>query len=359
MGSQLKKYLGQAAAIVIMILLTIWMYSGIDGDIMPTGERDTTLSTALPRVQTDVITAESVQRVLEVSAETKANRSVEIRSQASGEVKELLHQRGDRVQTGDVIARLDRGELPERLVSAQALEQQRKVELDGVRTLVNRGLQNTTNLAAAETAYADAIANRRSLELQLQHTDIRAPFAGIIETLNIELGSYVQAGGAIAHLNDFSPLMITAQVSENDVVNLQPGQVAEVWLVSGETLAGEVSFVGTQARAATRTFDVEIAAQSAVASPSAGITARVQFPLPARNAHFVSPALLSLDQAGNLSLKIVTPEQRVALVNVEIVKSSTQGVWVSGLPNPVHIITVGQGFVSHGDLVEAVAADSL
>ncbi|WLD59593.1 efflux RND transporter periplasmic adaptor subunit [Salinispirillum sp. LH 10-3-1] len=357
MGSQLKKYLGQAAAILIMILLTIWMYSGIDGDLMPSGERDTTQSNAIPRVQTQVIASESVQRVLEVSAETKANRSVDIRAQWSGEVKELLHRRGDRVQARDVIARLDRGELPERLLSAQALEQQRKVELDGVRTLVSRGLQNTTNLAAAETAYADAIANRRSLELQLQHTNIRAPFAGVIETLNIELGSYVQAGGSVAHLNDFSPLMITAQVSENDVINLRPGQSADVWLVSGETLEGEVSFVGTQARAATRTFDVEVASKTAVPSPSAGVTARVHFALPARNAHFISPALLTLDQAGNLSLKIVTPEQRVALVNVDIVKSSTQGVWVSGLPNPAQIITVGQGFVSHGDLVEAVVTE--
>lgn len=359
MGSQLKKYLGQLGAIVILILLTIWMYSGIDGDLMPSGERDTALAATTPRVQTQMVEAESVQRVLEVSAETKAHRSVEIRTQVSGEVTELLRRRGDRVQAGDVIARLDRGELPERLVSAQALEQQRRVELEGTRTLVNRGLQNATNLAAAETAYADAIANRRSLELQLQHTTVRAPFAGVIETLNIELGSFVQAGGSVAHLNDFSPLMVTAQVSENDVIFLRTGQTADVWLVSGETLNGEVTFVGTQARAATRTFDVEIAIQNSVPTPSAGVTARVHFNLPARNAHFISPALLTLDRSGNLSLKIVGPDQRVELVNVDIVKSSTAGVWVSGLPNPAQVITVGQGFVSQGDRVEAILAGSL
>ncbi|MFC3853089.1 efflux RND transporter periplasmic adaptor subunit [Salinispirillum marinum] len=353
----MKRYLGQAAAIVIMVLLTVWMYSGPDDAETAQPTRETTVSTSLPKVQIQRVEAETVQRILEVSAQTQANRSVEIRAQASGEVLELNYRRGDTVSAGTVIARLDAGELPERLISAQALEQQRRIELDGVRTLVNRGLQNATNLAAAETAYADAIANRRSLELQLEHTEIKAPFSGVLESLAIELGSYIQVGSSIALLNDFSPLIVSAQVSENDLGNLIVGQRADIELVTGERLNGEIRFISSQARQATRTFTVEIAIASQVLTPSAGLTAKVLFPLAERRAHFISPALLSLDQAGNLSLKVLAADQTVTQARVEIVKSSTDGVWVGGLNEPADIITVGQGFVSAGDRVDAIQTE--
>lgn len=349
----MKRYLGQAAAILIMVLLTVWMYSGSDAPEVAPATPETRVSSALPKVQIQRIEAETVQRILEVSAQTQPNRSVEIRAQRSGEVLELNYRRGDQVSTGTVIARLDAGELPERLVSAKALEQQRRVELDGVRTLVNRGLQNATNLAAAETAYADAIANRRSLELQLEYTEVKAPFSGVLESLAVELGSYVQLGSSIAVLNDFSPLIISAQVSENDLGNLTVGQRADIELITGERLNGQIRFISSQARQATRTFNVEIAAASDVLTPSAGLTAKVHFPLAERRAHFISPALLSLDQAGNLSLKILADDQTVQQSQVDIVKSSTSGVWVSGLSNVVDVITVGQGFVSAGDRVDA------
>jgi multidrug efflux system membrane fusion protein len=68
----------------------------------------------------------------------------------------------------------------------------------------------------------------------------------------------------------------------------------------------------------------------------------------------VSPSLLTLDDAGNVGLKIINDEGQVEFVVADIAMSSSNGVWLAGLPDTATIITVGQGFVSSGSLVDAV-----
>jgi multidrug efflux system membrane fusion protein len=68
--------------------------------------------------------------------------------------------------------------------------------------------------------------------------------------------------------------------------------------------------------------------------------------------HFLSPALLSLDEAGTVGVKSVDDRDRVEFHPVEIVNSTDQGISVSGLPDEIKLITIGHGFVRPGDLVE-------
>ena len=71
-------------------------------------------------------------------------------------------------------------------------------------------------------------------------------------------------------------------------------------------------------------------------------------------AHRVSPSLLTLDDAGNVGIKIINDTGAVEFIPADIALSSSNGVWLAGLPETATIITVGQGFVSPGSLVDAV-----
>ena len=72
-------------------------------------------------------------------------------------------------------------------------------------------------------------------------------------------------------------------------------------------------------------------------------------------AHRISPSLLTLDDAGNVGVKIINADGQVEFVVADIALASADGVWVAGLPSTATIITVGQGFVTDGSNVEAVA----
>jgi multidrug efflux system membrane fusion protein len=65
---------------------------------------------------------------------------------------------------------------------------------------------------------------------------------------------------------------------------------------------------------------------------------------------------MALDEQGNLGVKTVV-DQHVKFVPIDIVKSDSQGVWLSGMGQQADIITLGHGFVRDGDKVEVVRAD--
>jgi multidrug efflux system membrane fusion protein len=71
-------------------------------------------------------------------------------------------------------------------------------------------------------------------------------------------------------------------------------------------------------------------------------------------AHRISPSLLTLDDAGNIGVKIINDEGEVEFVVADVALSTNEGVWVAGLPDLATIITVGQGFVVPGTMVNAV-----
>ena len=69
-------------------------------------------------------------------------------------------------------------------------------------------------------------------------------------------------------------------------------------------------------------------------------------------AHRITPAVLALDDAGKVGVRIINAEQRVEFHHVTVVRETKDGVWITGLPNEIDLITVGQEMVADGDSVE-------
>jgi multidrug efflux system membrane fusion protein len=88
----------------------------------------------------------------------------------------------------------------------------------------------------------------------------------------------------------------------------------------------------------------------------AGMSTELALPLETTWAMRISPAVMALDEQGNLGVKTVVDEH-VKFVPIDIVKSDSQGVWLSGMGQQADIITLGHGFVRDGDKVEVVRTD--
>ena len=134
-----------------------------------------------------------------------------------------------------------------------------------------------------------------------------------------------------------------------------PGdETAEARLATGETVRGRIRYVAPVADEATRTFTVELEVANANGNLRAGGTAELRIPAQTVLAHRVSPSLLTLDDAGNVGVKIINDRGEVEFVVADIALSSNDGVWLAGLPETATIITVGQGYVTSGTIVDAV-----
>lgn len=350
------------AAAVVAALFVLWLLSGQMGETDETGPapsvaaaRDAMLAMdedQPARVRARVIRAESRTADVVVRGRTEADRSVSVLAETSGPVVELPVDKGDRVEAGDVLCRIRVDARNARIEEAREAVEQARIEYQGALRLAEKGYQSETAIASARARLAARRADLQQRELDLEHTHVRAPFAGIIEERPVELGAFLQAGNVCARLIDPDPMMLVGQVAEREVGRIRPGDPGHGKLITGETVTGEVAFVARSAAASTRTFRVEVAVANADASLRSGITTEIRLPVEQFRAHHLPSALLALDDAGRLGVRILDEDNRVRFVNVDVISDTGSGIWVSGLPDPATLITVGQELVTPGEQVE-------
>jgi multidrug efflux system membrane fusion protein len=71
-------------------------------------------------------------------------------------------------------------------------------------------------------------------------------------------------------------------------------------------------------------------------------------------AHNVLPSILTLNDAGQVGVKVLDDDNRVRFREVDLLADTPEGVWITGLPDTVTFITLGQNFVTVGQEVKPV-----
>ena len=306
--------------------------------------------------------ATSRSRDIVARGRTDINRMVDVKAEVMGRIAEVVAVEGSFVKAGAILAKLDLRDRLERLAEAKAVVAQREIEYDAAKRLRAKGFRAQTKTAESAAQLESAKANLASMEVALDRTVIRAPFSGILELRHVELGDFVDMGDPIARVVDRSPILVIANVSERDIGFINTKTTADVTLATGETLDGSLKFIASMADDATRTFRVEFRAPNPGLKIRAGVTAELKISVDAVPAHFVSPAVLTLNDEGKLGVKLVNNQNKVEFHPADIISDEPDGVWLGGLPQTIRVITVGQEYVREGDPVNPVAdttADAL
>ena len=353
-GSSRSKW----AAGLLVVAMILWMGSGF---VWPTPEDAPEAAKPADPIAVAVMAsqARSVAQVFVAEGQATPDRETSIRAEISGEIEEVFVSKGADLEAGDLIAKF---KVNQRVDSLERAEEDLRVarrELENAQALLNRGAATADRVSQARASLAAAEADYATAKQSIDDTQLVAPFAGRLDEMNIDVGEFVNAGTDVARIIDVSPLEVVVQVPQQILSTISVGQPAQVRFITGLEVAGKVVFVGASADNETRTFRVEIEVPNDNSAIPSGLSARVTIPTGEAVAHFVSPAILSLDTDGTLGVKIVDGENKVAFHEVEIVRAQNDGIWISGLPDAAQIITVGQGFVSDGEEVEPMAQDLL
>ena len=344
-------------AIIIALTLVLWMASGGNATAKDAESNvQETKEAVKAQVKVETHHAQDVFRTVELYGRTEPDRVTTLKAEVRGKIVEVLAKRGSRVEKGQIIAQIALNDLPSQLTRSKALLKQREIEYQGVLKLNEKGYQGRVQLAQAFADLEAVKADIERLELDIANTVIRAPFSGVLNTRYVEVGDYVASGDDIAMIADLDPLIVRAHVTENQINLLSVGQKAEVSLLNKQTAQGELRYIASVGNDATNTFKIEVAIENKDSKLLAGLSSELTIALEKIPAIKISPALLALDELGNIGVKSVD-NSRVTFTPIDIVKSESDGVWLTGLGNQSDIITLGQGFVRHGDKVEAIFAD--
>ena len=355
--SNLKRHKSWLMSASLVVLVALWLTSGqLGGDQTPVslpvevGSTPATKSSVRVRKQT----AEPVLRTIIVNGKTAPARIVHLAAETDGRVERIGAERGARLETGMVIVELDERDRSARLAQAEATVKQREVEFEGRLRLKSQSYVSEAQLQEAVAMLEVARAELKRAELDLDYMTVRAPFPGALQSRVVEVGDFVKRGDPIATYVDNRTIIVTANVSEFDAGFVNVGKPAQARLATGETVRGRIRYIAPVADEATRTFTVELEVDNSDGAMRVGGTAELRIPAEEVLAHRISPSLLTLDDAGNVGVKIVDEDGRVRFVVADIALSNHDGVWLAGLPATATIITVGQGYVAAGNLVDAV-----
>ncbi|MFC3227412.1 efflux RND transporter periplasmic adaptor subunit [Marinibaculum pumilum] len=313
---------------------------------------------AVPSVRTRVSTAAPYRERVIVRGRTEAVRQVDLKAELPGRVSEVMAEKGSRVTKDQPLVRIALDDREHRLQEARATLRQREIEHQASSSLNKKGFRADASLAQDRAELDAARARVKAMEVELDKLLITAPFDGVLEERWVEIGAFVDKGTQIARIIDEDPFLIVGQVSEANVGRLNVGDVGGARLATGQVVEGRIRRIGSSADPETRTFRVELEIPNPQHRLLEGVTADIAFEVGTSDAHFITPAILTLDAAGTIGLRMIGPDGRVVFQPVQILGDEGEGVWVSGPPPEAELITVGQELVAAGDQVRVVREQS-
>jgi len=306
-----------------------------------------------------VITPPRVEhsRAIRISGQTEADKRAVLAPRVGGVISELPVKQGDLVKSGDLILLLAEEEKAAAVENARALLQQREAEWQAAERLSKSGDLAKLQLDNAWSALVAARAALQAAEAELARNEVKAPFDGVVDKLDVELGSMVQQGSEVATLIALDPIVAKGEVSERDLRHLEVGDTAEVRLVGGETVKGTVRYVSREATAQTRTFPVEVTIDNPDRRIPAGMTAEITLLTDPTDAVILPRSVVTLSGQGDLGIRAVDKELKVVFFPIDLVDDTPTGIVVAGIPADARIIVAGQDLVTEGDTVQAAEAD--
>ncbi len=322
---------------------------------------------------------------------TEAVRQVDMRAETSAVVASEPLRKGTVINAGDRLCVLDAGtrgaaldeararlaEAESRVPEAEARVEEARARLDeaminenAASKLSEGGYSTQTRLAATEAAVAAAKAGVSSAtsglgaarsgieaataavagaEKEIERLTIKAPFSGVLESDTAELGSLLQPGALCATIIQLDPIKLVGFVPETEVNRVSIGAMAGARLAAGgQDVQGRVTFLSSSADPSTRTFRVEIEVPNPGRTIRDGQTAEIGISSVGVDAHLIPQSALTLDDEGTLGVRMVDDASVVGFAAVELMRDTSDGVWVTGLPAKANVIVVGQEYVTSG-----------
>lgn len=340
----------------LLLILALWMASGL----LANQESDTATATDTSqtprkmRVKVMDLEADTVTQEVVIQGRILPLRQVEIKSQITGVVASVPIKKGSLVNKDTVLVALNIDDRAARINQVKAQIKSLELDLNAAKKLAENGLNSANLVTTAQAELASAQAELISAQLALNNTKIRAPFDGIWDDRYVEEGSHLDVGNPVGLLVDNTTLLASGFVSQQAVGQLQLGQTVSIELLNGKNAQGTLSYISQLGEGETQSFKIEATIDNRDAKLSAGVSAEIHIETGTQRAHFVVPSAFSLRDDGQIGIKSVSNEGNVVFHPIDLIKKEAQGVWVTGLPERVQLITLGQGFVNEGEQVIAV-----
>jgi membrane fusion protein (multidrug efflux system) len=182
------------------------------------GEKPVNRSSTL--VQLSKLTPESFEHYFRVTGSVEAVRQAVISPEMSGQLKNVAVRRGQRVQRGDVLARLNTSVIENNISEVKTALRLAKTVFERQKGLWEQEIGSEIQYLEAQNNYEGMQTRLQTLEAQLDLAVMRAPFAGIVDDIFLKEGELAMPGMPVMQLISLAELYINADLAESLLPNV-------------------------------------------------------------------------------------------------------------------------------------------
>lgn len=311
-------------------------------------------STRFPVAQVRVQAAENKAqtRTEEVVGTVRAKLHATLEAKLSGRIDKLPVVLGQRVKTGELVARLDAAEINARLEQAEAALEQSERDWKRVSALFEQQAVTRAELDAAQSRNRAAKGAAAEAKAMMSYVAIAAPFDGVVTKKWVDVGDLAVPGKPLLSIEDPAVLQLEADVPQAIASHVQRDVRLAVRVdgVSG-ALTGTVSEIAPGADSVSRTIRIKVNL-SAQPGLSSGQFARLLVPV-GESSSLRVPASAVVER-GQLEIVFVVANQHAQLQLVKTGKRLGEEVEIlSGLHSSDVVVVDGAAQLTDGQPVEA------
>ena len=248
--------------VLIILILIILPKINFSDDVSTQNTMRTTAGALLP-VKAHIVKPEALGNNVSISGTILANEEVELKSEVAGKIVKIAFKEGTNVKAGDLLVKINDSELQAQLSRAkyrlQLIEdrefrQKSLLEKEAISQEDYDVSLNELNIAKAEI---------QLIEAQIDQTEIKAPFNGVIGLKNVSEGSYVTTSTIIANLQNINPVKIDFSIPEKYAGLVKVGDKARFRIVGDDELyTGSVYAIEPKIDPVTRTLKLRATYQN-------------------------------------------------------------------------------------------------
>lgn len=209
-------------------------------------------------VETAQLTRGEAVRAVYATGTVEPTVMLPIAPRSAGRLMELNADEGAQVRAGQTLARLEDVDLKKSVDELEARAQFAKTQLDRAQTLLDRGLGTVLERDRARSEWQAAEASAARARVLRGFMTLTAPADGQILQRDGEVGQMIPANQPIFYFSCCAPLRIEAEVDEEDILSVQPGQRALIRApaLPDRILEGQVADITPKGNPVTRGYRV-------------------------------------------------------------------------------------------------------
>lgn len=203
--------------------------------------------------------SEVVPNLLRAVGDLAAVHQVNVTSDVSGRITDIMFTAGSTVKVGNPLVQLFDGPEQADLASFKAQATVARLSLDRATQLASRQFGPQATVDQAQAAYDQANAGIAKTQAIISQKLVRAPFDGELGVRKVEVGQFLTAGTQIVTLTDLSAVYANFTTTEKESATLKVGQTVRVVVDAypGRKFEGKITTIEPQISADTRNIRIQ------------------------------------------------------------------------------------------------------